>query len=389
MVAQPELQAAQAGHGVLVPRVERGAAARLLQRVVEAPRYPQDRRPEVRHVGAAWSASLRLLVVGKRCGVLVGHVAPEEAFCEGRLPAIWREAPCSRDRGRRGHGIPRLLLPPEQQRVIDGQPGPGEAETGIQPYGTREVALDPRNENAMARLGRLELWLRDYAAAGRDLGRALAIDRGAQTFSLGDTMWLAVASGNPGGARAALGPVRPSALAAAEAYAVREIGIGWALDGDSRRRAIVDLRDRGRPASQVLLAQAQDAWLRNQPAAARLAADSAAIVLTARLATQGGQPALRTALAQALAFGGHREAAAVQIDSAWALESVRTNGFDGAMSGVLLAEAAALVGDRVRALRLIRELLEAPGLLTPAWLRVDPYFESLRGDPEFRRLAGG
>jgi serine/threonine-protein kinase len=253
----------------------------------------------------------------------------------------------------------------------------------------RGAALDPRNENAMARLGRLELWLRDYAAAGRDLGRALAIDRGAQTFSLGDTMWLAVASGNPGGARAALRPVRLSELAAAESYAVRELGISWALDGDSRRRAIVDLRDRGRPVSQVLLAQAQDAWLRNQPAAARVAADSAAIVLAARLATQGGQPALRTALAQALALGGHREAAAVQIDSAWALESLRTNGFDGAVWGVLLAEAAALVGDRVRALRLIRELLEAPGLLTPAWLRVDPYFESLRGDPEFRRLAGG
>ena len=253
----------------------------------------------------------------------------------------------------------------------------------------RAAALDPRNENAMARLGRLELWLRDYAAASRDLGRALAIDRGAQTFSLGDTMWLAVASGNPSGARAALRPVRPSVLAAAEAYAVRDIGISWALDGDSRRRAIAELRDRGRPVSQVLLAQAQDAWLRNQPVAARIAADSAAFVLTARLAAQGGQPALRTALAQALALGGHREAAAVQIDSAWALESVRTNGFDGAMWGVLLAESAALVGDRVRALRLIRELLEAPGLLTPAWLRVDPYFESLRGDPEFRRLAGG
>jgi predicted Zn-dependent protease len=133
---------------------------------------------------------------------------------------------------------------------------------------------------------------------------------------------------------------------------------------------------------------AQDAWLRNQPSAARVAADSAAAILAARVAVQQAQPALRTALAQALAFGGHRDAAAAQIDSAWTLESVRTNGFDGAMSGVLLAEAAALIGDRPRAMRLIRELLEAPGLLTPAWLRVDPYFASLGDDPEFRALAG-
>jgi TolB-like protein/tRNA A-37 threonylcarbamoyl transferase component Bud32/tetratricopeptide (TPR) repeat protein len=252
----------------------------------------------------------------------------------------------------------------------------------------RGAALDPRNENALARLGRLEMWLRDHAAASRDLGRALALDRGAQTYSLGDTMWLALTTGDPAAARAALLPVHPTALPAAEAYAVRDLGISWALDGDSRRRAIAYLREQGLPAHQRLLAAAQDAWLRELPAVARLSADSAAAILAARVAVQRRQPALRTALALALAFGGHRDAAVAQIDSAWALESVRTNGFDGAMSGVLLAEAAALVGDRPRAMRLIKELLEAPGLLTPAWLRVDPYFASLAEDPEFRKLVG-
>jgi hypothetical protein len=34
-------------------------------------------------------------------------------------------------------------------------------------------------------------------------------------------------------------------------------------------------------------------------------------------------------------------------------------------------------------------LLKVPYFLSPAWLRIDPTLTPLRGDPRFRRMAGG
>jgi tetratricopeptide (TPR) repeat protein len=52
-----------------------------------------------------------------------------------------------------------------------------------------------------------------------------------------------------------------------------------------------------------------------------------------------------------------------------------------------LALVYARLGDAENAVRTLTELLEAPGILTPALLRVDPAWDRLRGDIRFRRLA--
>ena len=77
-----------------------------------------------------------------------------------------------------------------------------------------------------------------------------------------------------------------------------------------------------------------------------------------------------------------------RVDSARAFSDVSVNHFEGAYWTIWLAEAAAMAGEKEQALGLIRRLLETPGLLTPAWLRIDPWFASLRQDPAFRKLAG-
>ena len=43
-------------------------------------------------------------------------------------------------------------------------------------------------------------------------------------------------------------------------------------------------------------------------------------------------------------------------------------------------------GQYERALDLIESLLSKPGDLTPGWLRIDPVFTPLRGNPRFERL---
>jgi hypothetical protein len=46
-------------------------------------------------------------------------------------------------------------------------------------------------------------------------------------------------------------------------------------------------------------------------------------------------------------------------------------------------------GDNERALDMLEQLIRRPYFLTPAWLRIDPNFKPLKGNPRFERLAAG
>ena len=54
-----------------------------------------------------------------------------------------------------------------------------------------------------------------------------------------------------------------------------------------------------------------------------------------------------------------------------------------------LARIHILLGDKEKAIDLLEPLLEVPYHLSPGWLRVDPTFDPLRGNPRFERLASG
>lgn len=71
------------------------------------------------------------------------------------------------------------------------------------------------------------------------------------------------------------------------------------------------------------------------------------------------------------------------------LAPVSTNGFDGPYYQHQLARIYMLLGESEQALDQIEPLLTIPYALSPGWLRIDPNFHPLRGNPRFERLVTG
>ena len=99
-------------------------------------------------------------------------------------------------------------------------------------------------------------------------------------------------------------------------------------------------------------------------------------------------PLTHGGLARVLAVLGRK--AEAEAEAARAIElAVSPRGVR--LGWVLEAVAVAYVriGDHDRAVDTLERLLTVPHAITPAWLRIDPNYEDLRGHPRFERLTGG
>ena len=71
-----------------------------------------------------------------------------------------------------------------------------------------------------------------------------------------------------------------------------------------------------------------------------------------------------------------------------ALLPITRDAYAGAYVQHQLARIYLLVGEPEKALDQLEPLLEVPYYLSPGWLRIDPTFAPLRGNPRFEQLAG-
>ena len=250
--------------------------------------------------------------------------------------------------------------------------------------------LDPRSGRTAGELHRTLVALRRYPeaiAAGND---ALALAP-ADLNVIEMQMMAYLAQGDLAGARSVLQSI-PANLAqpAVAAYLATYNDLFWVLN-DAEQQLVLRL-----PASSFFddpaawgSVKMQIWWLRGDKAKARAYADSARVAFEAQLKAAPDDPQLHALYGLALAYLGNKAEAIAEGEKSLALMPISKDATNGAYDQHQLARIYVMVGEPEKALDQLEPLLKIPYHLAPGWLRIDPAFAPLKGNPRFERLLKG
>ena len=254
----------------------------------------------------------------------------------------------------------------------------------------KAAALDPRSASTARRTALTLLFLRRYPEAQAALDRALALGPTSLQSILRKAM-VALAQGDLAGAQAALraglATVEPTALLA---YFGQYWDLYWVLD-DAEQQQLLALppsafdNDRGAWA----IVRAQTYSLRGDLAKARVYADSARLALEEQLRATPEDGQRHVIRGLALAYLSRKAEAIAEGERGVALVPISRDAYYGAYNQHQLVRIYLLVGEPEKALDQLEPLLRMPYYLSPGWLRIDPTFAPLKGNPRFEKLVAG
>jgi len=250
--------------------------------------------------------------------------------------------------------------------------------------------LDPRSASVADALATCLLWLRRYPEAMAASERALAVAPASLTVRE-DRAMLSLAQGDLAGAQAVFRAVpkeiEPSTLVA---YVANYWDLYWALD-DGQQQLLVHLTpepfDNNRAAWGISLAETYA--VRGDQLKARAYADSARAAFEEQLQATPNDAQLHAIHGLALAYLGRKAEAVGEGQRALALLPITKDASQGSYDQHQLARIYLLVGEPEKALNELEPLLKIPYYLSPGWLKIDPTFNPLRGNPRFERLVAG
>ena len=254
----------------------------------------------------------------------------------------------------------------------------------------RAGTIDPRSVPAPRRLSHSLLRLHRYPEALAASNRGLTLAPTNLDLIEGKAM-IYLAQGDLAGARAVIrqvpSGVEPTALVAA-------LGtywdLFWVLDDEHQQlllRLSPSVYDGDRGTWGIV--RAQTLYLRGDLAKSRIYADTARLGFEKVLAATPNDPQRRVFLGLALAYLGRKADAMREGERAVALQPASTDAYTGTYLQHQLARIYVLVGEHDKALDQLESLLRMPYFLSPGWLRIDPSFAPLKGNPRFERLAKG
>ncbi len=253
---------------------------------------------------------------------------------------------------------------------------------------TRASELDPRSVNTARRMARALIFLRRYPEAQAAAERGLALAP-ANLIIIEERALVALAQGDLAGARAVVRTAMP-AVDPAEllAFFGNYQDLYWVLD-DAQQQQLLALpasafdNDRG-PWGII---RAQTYYLRNDPAKARVYADSAQLAFAEQLRATPDDGQRHVLRGLALAYLGRKAEASAEGERGVALMPVSRDALLGSYIQLQLVRIYLLVGDPEKALDQLEPLLKIPYYLSPGWLKIDPTFDPLRGKSRFERLV--
>ena len=265
----------------------------------------------------------------------------------------------------------------------------GQWEASI-PLLERALAVDPRSVSTLSRIGRTLLWMRRYPEAQESFDRALALAP-SNVEVIESRAMVRLATGDLAGAQELLREAPPGVTPEEFVALIASLwDLGWVLS-DAQQRLLLQLDTRpfdGDVASWGL-ALTQVAALRGDARRTRALADSARVALERRTAAAPNDPQSHALLGVALAYLGRRAEAIREGEHGRDLLPIASDAEDGPYQQHQLARIHVLLGEPELALDQLEPLLKIPYYLSPGWLRIDPTFAPLRGNPRFDRLADG
>lgn|GEM_PF-901097 len=256
-------------------------------------------------------------------------------------------------------------------------------------HARQSAALDPRSKEAATRLSYMLLSLRRYPEARAEAERGLTANP-ADLALTEDRAMSQLGEGDLAGARAVLRDIPPTLdRAALAAYMTTYQDLYWVLDS-ADRALVLTLRpsgfddDRG----EWGLVHAELYWLAGDTARARGYADSARVAYDAQLRATPDAFYQHLFRGLTLAYLGQRAAAARDGERGLALAQARGQEYYPIpYARHVLARIYIAAGDHPHALDQLDALFATPYFISPAWLRIDPTWAPLRGEPRFERLV--
>jgi serine/threonine-protein kinase len=256
-------------------------------------------------------------------------------------------------------------------------------------YARSAYALDPRSSGRPNSIAWILLWMRRPAEARPFAERARALTPTGLSINERLAM-ISLSEGDLAGARRIFTGATEVPRADLAAFVANYWDLGWVLD-DSTQRLTLSLGPEAFDGDAAVwtMVRAQIYGWRGDRAASRAWADSAERHYAQQLRDLPNDPQRHVFRGLALAYTGRRDEAVAEGQRGVALMPIEKDGDTGPYYVHQLARIYVHVGEPEKALDQLEKLLSVPYYLSPGWLRIDPEFAPLRGNPRFERLAGG
>ena len=252
----------------------------------------------------------------------------------------------------------------------------------------RAVELDPRSADATFSLAGTYAALHDYPNAVRYTERTLALSPQWTGVYADHAMYLAAWRGDLTSALRDLS----EALARPDGAAIigrMRFHAGILIGSDRADTAVLRKLTAGSfngDTSEFLVWRADWARRRGDQTRSLTYADSARAILERRVAADPAETRTRMLLALAYAQLGRKGDALREATRAAGMLPVSRDAWDGTDLQEDLAYVETLVGEHDAAIRRLAYLLTIPSELSVPFLRADPMWDPLRGNPAFQRL---